>query len=83
MDEPWLQSSWSLCTLHTVPHPLGPPFAPSQEDLEQPAALQEDKAATGEEEVAEEVSAGLLEDTGQACFPPRVPRSLRTAPLTF
>lgn len=58
--------------------PRGPtsallPFAPSQEDLQQPAPPQEDTAAKAEEEAAEEVSAGLPEYTGQACLPPGVP----------
>lgn len=49
------------------------PFAPSQEDLQQPAPPQEDTAAKAEEEAAEEVSAGLPEYAGQACLPPGVP----------
>ena len=51
------------------------PFSPTQEDLEQPAPSQEDKAAKAEEEVAEEVGAGLPENRGYPGNPASLPGS--------
>lgn len=56
------------------------PFAFPQEDLQQPAPLQEDEAAKVEEEVAEAVGPGLLVLRGgpwASCFPPGAPEPSR------